>query len=124
MTALVDGYAKYPSPRSNADVAKKRDGTKYKAATYRNYWDVYIWVNFLNYEDTYFKDNIISTKAAGGKQMRYESRWGADEFCYPLGKAEERTLYAAQATVPDYLDPAPLAATARANKIKTDAAGS
>ena len=126
LTALVDGYAKYPSPRSNADVAKKRDGTKYKAATYRNYWDVYIWVNFQKYKDTYFKDNIISTKAAGGKQMRYD-RWGAGEdgeFCYPLGKAEERTLYAAQATVPDYIDPAPLAAVARANKIKTDAAGS
>lgn len=119
LTALVDGYDKFKSPRSNAEVAKLRDGTKYKAATYRNYWDVYIWVNFEQYKDTYFKDNVISTAAAGGVKMRYD-RWGSDEFCYPLGKAEERALYASEATVPGWIDPAP---GAKAIIDRTDASG-
>ena len=119
LKALVDGYEKYPSPRSNAAVAKLRDGTKYKAATYRNYWDVYVWVNFETYKDTYFKDNIISTEAAGGIKMRY-AKWG-EEFCYPLGKAEERTLYASEATVPGWVDPAPLAQIVIGNRNRTDA---
>jgi hypothetical protein len=119
LTALVDGYDKFKSPRSNAEVAKLRDGTKYKAATYRNYWDVYIWVNFEQYKDTYFKDNVISTAAAGGVKMRYD-RWGSDEFCYPLGKAEERELYASEATVPGWIDPAP---AAKAIRNRTDASG-
>ena len=121
LKALVDGYEKYPSPRSNAAVAKLRDGTKYKAATYRNYWDVYVWVNFETYKDTYFKDNIISTEAAGGIKMRY-AKWG-EEFCYPLGKAEERTLYASEATVPGWVDPAPLAQVVIGNRNRTDTSG-
>jgi len=121
LTALVDGYKDYPSPRSNADVEKLRDGTKYKAATYRNYWDVYIWVNFEKYKDTYFKDNLISTEAAGGIKMRY-SRYG-EEFCYPLGKTNERTLYASEATVPGWVDPAPAAAAVTGSRNRTDASG-
>ncbi len=121
LTALVDGYGNFKSPRSNAEVAKLRDGNKYKEATYRNYWDVYIWVNFEQYKDTYFKDNIISTEEAGGVKMRYDSRWGSDEFCYPLGKAEERTLYASEATVPGWIDPAPLAKSVIANQNRVEA---
>lgn len=124
LTALVDGYSKFPSPRSNAEVIKKKDSNgKYTEATYRNYWDVYIWVNFEKYEKTYFKDNIISTAQAGGIQMRYVDRWGADEFCYPLGKTNERTLYAAEATVPGWVDPGQAAAIIRSNKIRTDTSG-
>jgi hypothetical protein len=123
LTALVDGYKDFPSPRSNEAVEKLRDGTKYKAATYRNYWDVYIWVNFETYKNTFFKDNAISTEAAGGVKMRY-SRWGADEFCYPLGKTSERQLYAAEATVGNaYVDPAPAANIIKLNQNRTDASG-
>ena len=123
LKALVDGYDKYPSPRSNADVIKLKDSNgKYKAATYRNYWDVYVWVNFEKYKDTYFKDNIISTEAAGGIKMRYSSRYG-EEFCYPLGKTNERTLYASEATVPGWVDPAPAAAVITSNRNRTDASG-
>jgi len=122
LNALVDGYEKYPSPRSNADVIKLKDSNgKYKAATYRNKWDVYIWVNFEKYKDTYFKDNLITTDTVLGKKMRY-AKWG-EEFCYPLGKTNERTLYASEATVPGWVDPAPLAAAVTGSRNRTDASG-
>ena len=121
LTALVDGYGQFKSPRSNAEAAKLRDGTKYKRAPYRNYWDVYVWVNFEKYKDTYFKDNIISTEAAGGKKIRYDR--AGDEFCFPLGKTEERFLYASESTVPGWVDPAPAAQIIKLNQNRTDASG-
>jgi len=121
LKALVDGYENFKSPRSNVEVAKYKQDGSYKAVAYRNYWDVYVWVNFEKYKDTYFKDNIISTEAAGGIKMRY-SRYG-EEFCYPLGKTNERTLYASEATVPGWVDPAPAAAAITGNRNRTDASG-
>jgi hypothetical protein len=76
-------------------------------------------VNFEKYKDTYFKDNLISTQAAGGKQMKNSS----GEFCYPLGKTEERFLYASEATVPGWVDPAPAAQIIKLNQNRTDASG-